>query len=122
MRLSHFFIDRPIFASVVSIVIVILGAVAYVRLPVAQYPEIAPPVIQVTGQYPGASADVAWLNLLQDTVLVQLVRRTLEQSRDIQIPKARQREARFLPVPAKGTISTNVAPFGPSNGPSTIRR
>ena len=58
MRISHFFIDRPIFASVVSIVIVILGAVAYFRLPVAQYPEIAPPVIQVTGQYPGASADV----------------------------------------------------------------
>src|SRR4249920_251886 len=58
MRLSHFIIDRPIFASVVSIVIVILGAVAYFRLPVAQYPEIAPPVIQVSGQYPGASADV----------------------------------------------------------------
>src|SRR6185437_15968901 len=58
MRISHFFIDRPIFAAVVSIVIVILGAVAYARLPVAQFPEIAPPVINVTGQYPGASADV----------------------------------------------------------------
>jgi hydrophobe/amphiphile efflux-1 (HAE1) family protein len=58
MRISHFFIDRPIFASVVSIVFVILGAVAYGRLPVAQYPEIAPPIINVTGQYPGASADV----------------------------------------------------------------
>src|SRR6516165_4533469 len=58
MRVSHFFIDRPIFACVVSIVFVILGAVAYARLPVAQYPEIAPPVINVTGQYPGASADV----------------------------------------------------------------
>jgi hydrophobe/amphiphile efflux-1 (HAE1) family protein len=58
MRISHFFIDRPIFASVVSIVIVILGAVAFARLPVAQYPEIAPPVINVSGQYPGASADV----------------------------------------------------------------
>src|SRR5437667_6757227 len=58
MRLSHFFIDRPIFASVVSIVFVILGAVAFFRLPVAQYPEIAPPTINVTGQYPGASADV----------------------------------------------------------------
>ncbi len=58
MRISHFFIDRPIFASVVSIVFVILGAVSYSRLPVAQYPEIAPPVINVTGQYPGASADV----------------------------------------------------------------
>ena len=58
MRISHFFIDRPIFAGVVSIVIVILGAVAFTRLPVAQYPEIAPPVINVSGQYPGASAEV----------------------------------------------------------------
>src|SRR5215831_9423725 len=58
MRLSRFFIDRPIFAAVVSIVFVILGFVAVGRLPVAQYPEIAPPVIRVTGQYPGASADV----------------------------------------------------------------
>jgi hydrophobe/amphiphile efflux-1 (HAE1) family protein len=58
MRLSHFFIDRPIFASVVSIIFIILGAVSFSRLPVAQFPEIAPPVINVTGQYPGASADV----------------------------------------------------------------
>ena len=58
MRISHFFIDRPIFAAVVSIVFVILGAVAYARLPVAQYPEIAPPIINVTGQYPGASAEI----------------------------------------------------------------
>jgi hydrophobe/amphiphile efflux-1 (HAE1) family protein len=58
MRLSRFFIDRPIFASVVAIVFVILGAVSFTRLPVAQYPEIAPPVINVTGQYPGASAEV----------------------------------------------------------------
>jgi hydrophobe/amphiphile efflux-1 (HAE1) family protein len=57
MRISHFFIDRPIFASVVSIIFVILGGVGFVRLPVAQYPEIAPPTITVTGQYPGASAD-----------------------------------------------------------------
>jgi len=58
MRISHFFIDRPIFASVVSIVIIILGAVAFVRLPIAQYPEISPPTINISGQYPGASADV----------------------------------------------------------------
>ncbi len=58
MKISHFFIDRPIFASVVSIVFVILGGVAFARLPVAQYPEIAPPVITVSGQYPGANADV----------------------------------------------------------------
>ena len=58
MRISHFFIDRPIFASVVSVVIVILGAVAFARLPIAQYPEIAPPIINISGQYPGASAEV----------------------------------------------------------------
>ncbi len=58
MRISHFFIDRPIFAAVISVVFVILGAVSFERLPVAQYPEIAPPVVNVTGQYPGASADV----------------------------------------------------------------
>ncbi len=58
MRISHFFIDRPIFAAVVSIVIMILGAVSVTRLPIAQYPDIAPPVVNVTGQYPGASAEV----------------------------------------------------------------
>jgi hydrophobe/amphiphile efflux-1 (HAE1) family protein len=58
MRLSHFFIDRPIFAAVISIIVVILGGVSFSRLPVAQYPDIAPPTINVTGQYPGASADV----------------------------------------------------------------
>ena len=57
MRISHFFIDRPIFAAVVSIVFVILGGVAFLRLPIAQYPEIAPPVINVNGQFPGASAE-----------------------------------------------------------------
>jgi len=58
MRISHFFIDRPIFASVVSIIFLILGGVAFFRLPIAQYPEIAPPTITVSGQYPGANADV----------------------------------------------------------------
>src|SRR4030088_1413645 len=58
MRLSHFFISRPIFAIVLSLFITIVGAVAYFVLPVAQYPEVAPPTIQVTASYPGASAEV----------------------------------------------------------------
>src|SRR5579872_3097998 len=58
MRISHFFIDRPIFAAVISVVFTILGAVSFLRLPIAQYPEIAPPLISITGQYPGASAEV----------------------------------------------------------------
>src|SRR5579864_119245 len=54
--ISHFFIDRPIFAAVLSVVIVIIGGVAYVTLPIAQYPEVAPPTVQVNTTYPGASA------------------------------------------------------------------
>ncbi|MGI4878191.1 MAG: efflux RND transporter permease subunit, partial [Janthinobacterium lividum] len=63
MRFSHFFIDRPIFAGVISILIVLVGLFAYPSLPVAQYPEIAPPTIAITATYPGASAEV-----LGDTV------------------------------------------------------
>ncbi|MFL5219083.1 MAG: efflux RND transporter permease subunit, partial [Microvirga sp.] len=57
MKFAHFFVDRPIFASVLSIVFVILGLVAYAGLPVAQYPEIAPPTIVVRASYPGANAE-----------------------------------------------------------------
>ncbi|NVJ60255.1 MAG: multidrug efflux RND transporter permease subunit [Gammaproteobacteria bacterium] len=55
---SRFFIDRPIFAFVISIFIVLSGIAAMRSLPIAQYPEIAPPVVQVTAVYPGASAEV----------------------------------------------------------------
>ena len=55
---SRFFIDRPIFAAVLAIFIVIAGLSAVRSLPIAQYPEIAPPVITVTAVYPGASAEV----------------------------------------------------------------
>ncbi|MGK9232757.1 multidrug efflux RND transporter permease subunit [Inquilinus limosus] len=58
MRFSHFCIDRPIFATVLSILVVLLGAAAYFTLPVAQYPEIAPPTIEIRTSYPGASAEV----------------------------------------------------------------
>ena len=55
---SRFFIDRPIFATVMSLFIVIAGLAAMGNLPIAQYPQIAPPQIQVTATYPGASAEV----------------------------------------------------------------
>ena len=67
MRFSHFFIDRPIFAGVISVLIVLIGIFAYPTLPVAQYPEIAPPTIAVSATYPGASAEV-----LGDTVAAPL--------------------------------------------------
>ena len=61
--LSHFFIDRPIFAGVISFVITMIGAIFVWTLPIAQYPEIAPPTVQVSCFYPGANA-----NVVSDTV------------------------------------------------------
>ena len=58
MRFSHFFIDRPIFASVLSLIILIVGGIAQFRLPVSEYPEIAPPTVTIQATYPGASAEV----------------------------------------------------------------
>ncbi len=57
MRLSRFFITRPIFAAVLAVVITIVGAIAYFRLPVSQYPDIIPPTVVVSATYPGASAE-----------------------------------------------------------------
>ncbi len=61
--LARFFIDRPVLAWVISIVIVLLGAIAAGFLPVAEYPEITPPTVRVTASYPGASS-----NVVADTV------------------------------------------------------
>ena len=58
MKLSHFFIDRPIFATVLSVLLTIIGAVSLQRLPVSEYPEIAPPTVNILATYPGASAEV----------------------------------------------------------------
>ena len=58
MRFAHFFIKRPIFATVLSLVIVILGAISYNKLPVAQYPDVVPPTVVVRATYPGASPEV----------------------------------------------------------------
>jgi multidrug efflux pump len=60
---ARFFVDRPIAATVLSVVIVLLGLVALETLPIAQYPEVAPPTVQVTAFYPGANA-----NVVADTV------------------------------------------------------
>src|SRR5690349_13878092 len=57
MKFAHFFVDRPVFASVLSIVFLLIGFVAYESLPIAQYPEIAPPTIVVQASYPGADAE-----------------------------------------------------------------
>jgi HAE1 family hydrophobic/amphiphilic exporter-1 len=56
MRFAHFFVDRPIFATVLSALFLIIGGIAYTTLPVAQYPEVAPPTVVVRASYPGADA------------------------------------------------------------------
>ena len=61
--ISHFFIDRPIFSAVISLIITIAGLVAMVQLPIAQYPQITPVQIQVTATYPGANADLVAQNV-----------------------------------------------------------
>src|SRR5262249_26344673 len=63
MNFSHFFIDRPIFSAVISIIIVIAGTVAMLNLPIAQFPEITPPQITVSTKYPGANAEVVSQNV-----------------------------------------------------------
>src|SRR5437763_148021 len=73
--ISRFFIDRPIFAAVLSIVITLAGAVSVLTLPLAQFPAITPPTVQVTANYPGASAkevadELAGIEAVGDVFLV----------------------------------------------------
>src|SRR6202161_3603297 len=56
--MTHSFIDRPIFATVLSVFVTLIGLGALAILPIAQYPEIVPPTVQITASYPGASAEV----------------------------------------------------------------
>ena len=65
--LSKFFIERPVLANVIAILMIVVGAVALYGLPVAQYPNVVPPTVQVTTRYPGASA-----RTLMDTVALPI--------------------------------------------------
>jgi len=67
VKFAHFFIDRPIFAAVLSIVLMLVGGIAYYTLPVAQFPEVAPPTVIVRAAYPGATAQT-----VADTVATPL--------------------------------------------------
>jgi len=62
--MARFFIDRPVFAWVISIIIMLAGALSIFKLPIAQYPEVAPPAVSISANYPGASAQT-----VQDTVI-----------------------------------------------------
>ncbi len=70
MKLSHFFIDRPVFAAVIAILITMVGLISLPTLPISQFPEIAPPTVTVSASYPGATAET----------LAEAVATPLEQS------------------------------------------
>lgn len=61
--MARFFIDRPVFAWVIAIIIMLAGGISILNLPISQYPSIAPPTVSIEAQYPGASAQT-----VQDTV------------------------------------------------------
>ena len=67
--MAKFFIDRPIFAWVIALFIMVIGGVAITQLPIAQYPPVAPPTIVISAAYPGASAQT-----LEDSVLAVIQR------------------------------------------------
>ena len=67
--MAKFFIDRPIFAWVIALFVMVLGAVSITQLPIAQYPSVAPPTIVISAAYPGASAQT-----LEDSVLAVIER------------------------------------------------
>ncbi len=69
MKIAHFFIDRPIFAAVLSVLIVVAGTISAFFLPISEYPEVVPPTVVVRAQYPGASP----------TVIAETIASTLEQ-------------------------------------------
>jgi multidrug efflux pump subunit AcrB len=78
MNLGSLSVNRPILAMVLSIVLLIVGALAYTTLPVAEYPQVAPPTVVVTTQYPGASAQT-----VSDTVATP-IEQAAQHHRDFQ--------------------------------------
>ena len=66
--MPNFFIDRPIFAWVIAIIIMLAGGLSILKLPVAQYPTIAPPAISITAMYPGADAETVQNTVTQGCI------------------------------------------------------
>jgi HAE1 family hydrophobic/amphiphilic exporter-1 len=93
--ISKFFIERPVLANVIAILMMVIGAVALYSLPVAQYPDVVPPTVQVTTRYPGASArtviDTVALPIEQQVNGVEgMIRQSVDTVRD----RARHRHPR----------------------------
>src|SRR6266850_4093872 len=81
--LARFFIDRPVLAWVISIIIILLGAIAAGFLPIAEYPEVTPPTVRVQANYPGASAQV-----VADTVAAPIEQQVVGVERSLYMTSA----------------------------------
>ena len=87
--MAKFFIDRPIFAWVIALFVMVLGAVSITQLPIAQYPSVVPPTIVISAAYPGASAQT-----LEDSVLAVIEREMNGAPRLAYMEAVSQAEAR----------------------------
>ena len=110
--MSKFFIERPILANVIAIVTIVLGVVCLLTLPVSEYPNIVPPTIQVTTNYPGASAAT-----VASTVGIPLEQQINGVENAIYLPRATS-SATARPAPSGGSSPTS-SPRRPRRAVST---
>lgn len=96
--MSKFFIHRPIFAWVIAIFVIIAGVISITKLPVAQFPSVAPPTINVTATYPGATSQT-----MTDSVL-QLIEREINGAQGLMYMEA------SAPAGGQGTLTVTFAP------------
>ena len=87
MKVS-FFIDRPVFSAVISILIVIVGIIGLTMLPIDQYPQITPPVVKISASYPGASAPVSYTHLIRRKTGIPDAKELAAMIRESQFQKA----------------------------------
>ena len=113
--IARFFIQRPIFASVISIVLVLCGAVAYFTLPTTQYPDITPPTIEVSTIYPGANAE-----LVRDTIAAPIEQQVIRLVLDSRAPSPLFPILRHLPCGAMMRLPIKEATWTLSNGSMAI--
>ena len=92
MNFSHFFIRRPIFAGVLSIIVFVMGLIAMLRLPVSEYPEVVPPTIVVQATYPGANPKTIAETVAAPLEQVQ-TRRAKERARLVQTAVSEEQRA-----------------------------
>src|SRR5882672_2644804 len=107
MRLTHFFIDRPRFATVLSAFVTLLGFGALAILPIAQYPEVVPPTVQITTSFPGASAETVARTVA--TPLEQSINRRWRSNDNRHVPH-RHRPQRRANADAKSGRGRAVTP------------